>query len=339
MQDTSFAGAPLLVRAEIGGCVEGPELAGPSATIARVRELVQRVAALGGGVLLTALRGTDVASIARTLHHCSARAAGPFVAVDCGEAEALELDHLIFGAGTFERPADLDAVSSESRLAAACGGTLFLQSITDMPAGVQGRLARIARDGEVRIGGAIARADIRFIASALPSIDGDVDAQRFRSDLYRRLSACRIDLPSLGDRPEDVPAIAAQVLAELCAARNVPTRRLTEPALSLLAALTWPGNLAELRSVLERVLGSTADDELQTEHVLPALGLHRARAPFTPSGNLRDARLRFERDYIAAVLQHHGWRMADAAATLGIQRPNLYRKARQLGIPLTRISE
>ena len=80
-------------------------------------------------------------------------------------------------------------------------------------------------------------------------------------------------------------------------------------------------------------------DVVQIEHLLPALPLNRAAAPFTPSGNLREARLRFERDYIAAVLQHHQWRIADAAETLGIQRPNLYRKARQLGIPLTRSSE
>ena len=91
--------------------------------------------------------------------------------------------------------------------------------------------------------------------------------------------------------------------------------------------------------MIERAVAATRDVTLQVEHLLPALQLDRAPQPFMPSGSLREARLRFERDYIAAVLQHHGWKMSDAAHTLGIQRPNLYRKARQLGIPLVRVSE
>jgi two-component system nitrogen regulation response regulator NtrX len=129
------------------------------------------------------------------------------------------------------------------------------------------------------------------------------------------------------------------VLEDLCAAQAVTPRTFTQAALALLAALSWPGNTAELRGVIERVVERTDVGTLQVEHVLPALQLDRAPASFVPVGSLREARLRFERDYIAAVLQHHGWRMAAAAQTLGIQRPNLYRKARQLGIPLGRVSE
>ena len=91
--------------------------------------------------------------------------------------------------------------------------------------------------------------------------------------------------------------------------------------------------------MISRVVAEVASDTIQIEDLLPAIRLDRAPAPFVPIGNLREARLRFERDYIASVLQHHGWRMADAAQTLGIQRPNLYRKARQLGITLTRATE
>jgi DNA-binding NtrC family response regulator len=97
-------------------------------------------------------------------------------------------------------------------------------------------------------------------------------------------------------------------------------------------------NASDTQSDLEAVSADTRIDVIQIEHVLPALRLDRAPAAFVPLGSLRDARLRFEREYIAAVLQHHAWRMADAARTLGIQRPNLYRKARQLGIPLARVS-
>ena len=95
--------------------------------------------------------------------------------------------------------------------------------------------------------------------------------------------------------------------------------------------MSWPGNLRELRDVIERVLTLVSADVIELEHLLPALRLQRGAETFTPAGSLREARRRFERDYIASVLQHHGWHMADAAQTLGIQRPNLYRKARQPG--------
>ena len=148
----------------------------------------------------------------------------------------------------------------------------------------------------------------------------------------------RIDLPPLRERPDDVPALALRLLEDRCAADGRP-RSFTQAALALVGALTWPGNLTELRDAIERVVADGRDEVIQIEDLLPALQLHSVPKTFVPSGNLRDARQRFERDYIASVLQHHDWRMAPAAQALGIQRPNLYRKARQLGIPLVRLSD
>ena len=334
MSDTlSLAGArpARLVRTTVGPL----ELVGRSAPICRVQEFVRRIAALDGGVLLVGEPGTDLESLARDLHARSRSTSAPFVAVDCG---ADGLDRLLFGDPSGDAPPDLESVSGDSRVAAARSGTLFLQDVTELPAAVQARLARVARDGEVRIDGEPVPTSIRVIAAASPAIDADVQEHRFRSDLYRRLSASRIDLPPLRDRADDVPALANRVVDDLCAAQATSPRSFTQAALALLAALPWPGNLAELRQVVERVVAGTDQESMQVEHVLPALQLDRAPAAFVPAGTLRQARLRFERDYSAAVLQHHGWRMADAAQALGIQRPNLYRKARQLGIPLGRIS-
>lgn len=312
------------------------ELAGESAVIARVQELLRRAAALDSGVLLLARRGSDVDGLARDLHGRSARASAPFVKVACG---ATGVEHVLFGNPAGHAPPDLETISADSRIAAARGGTLFLDEVTELPAAVQGRLARLARDGEARVDGEITRLGIRFLASAAPGIDADVREHRFRADLYRRVSASRIELPPLSERHEDVPALAERLLDEFSVEHHTPPRTFTQAALALLGAMTWPGNLAELRETVERAAASTDEEAIQIEHLLPTLQLHRAPAPFEPSGTLREARLRFEHDYIAAVLQHHGWRMTDAAQTLGIQRPNLYRKARQLGIPLTRNSE
>jgi DNA-binding NtrC family response regulator len=259
--------------------------------------------------------------------------------VDCGATDPARLDRLLFGRSSTYAPPDLEAVSSDSRLAAARGGTMFLQEVTELPAGIQARLVRIVRDGEMRIEGEAVAADLRLVASATVSIDADVREHRFRPDLYRRLSASRIDLPPLRERPEDVPALAARLLEDFVMATGGPPRTFSEAALALLGALNWPGNLAELRAVVEQALAEASDACIHIEQVLPALKLDRVLKPFVPAGNLREARLRFEREYIAAVLQHHGWRMAEAAQTLGIQRPNLYRKARQLGIPVARISD
>ena len=315
------------------------ELAGRSLAIARVQELVRRAALADGGVLLVADRGADVESVAHDLHERTRRPGGPYERVDCAAADSVRLDRLLFGVPPAVVPADLEWVASDSRIAAACGGTVFLQDVADMPASVQARMARVARDGEVRIDGNPTTTNVRWIASAAPGIETEVHAGRFRSDLYRRLATTRIDLPPLRDRAEDVPALASRVLEDWCAARGRAPRTFTQPALALLSALTWPGNVAELQLVIERVAQDAPHDVIQIEDVLPALTLDRAPARFVPAGNLRDARLRFERDYISAVLQHHGWRMAEAAHALGIQRPNLYRKARQLGIPLARVSE
>ena len=332
-------GARTTRRARATGALE---LAGHSAAITRVQELVRRAASLDAGVLLTAERGADIDSVARELHDRSRRATAPFIVVECDGGDAARLGQLLFGmtsSGSGVAPTDLEPVARDGRLAAARGGTLVLRDVTELPAAIQARLARIARDGEVLIDGQPAATDVRFIASASSAVDADVHGHRLRSDLFRRLAAVRIDLPPLRDRQEDVPVIASRVLEEVLTDRGLKPRAFTQAALALIAAVTWPGNLGELQTAIVRIAGDAGDHDIQVEQVLPALQLQRAPARFAPTGNLREARLRFERDYISAVLQHHAWRMADAAETLGIQRPNLYRKARQLGIPVTRMSE
>jgi DNA-binding NtrC family response regulator len=315
-----------------------PELIGSSPAIVRVRELIRRVAAVDGGVLFVAEPGIGVESVARELHALARGFAAPFVPVDCS-ADAI--DEMLLGVPDGAAPSDLQHVSPSSRLVAARGGTLFLANISELPASAQARLARIARDGEARVAGDAVPMRLRIVASAVPGIDADVQERRFRSDLYRRVTTSRIDLPPLRMRADDVPAIAVRLLADRCASDHLASRTFTDASLALLGAVSWPGNLTQLRDAIDRVVSSTsgAAATIHVEHVLPALQLDRAPVSFVPSGTLREARQRFERDYIAAVLQHHGWRMADAAQTLGIQRPNLYRKARQLGIPLVRASE
>lgn len=316
---------------------EAIELIGHSSAIVRVRESLARAVTLNGGVLVVAEAGTCVEEVVRALHqHRSPDA--PFVVVDCAHDTGC-LEAALFGAVTAAGGDDLESVAPDCRLAAACGGTLFLQDVVELPASVQARLARIARDGEASIAGRTVPMTWRLVASAAPGIEGDVQARRFRPDLFRRLSSTRIDLPPLRDRADDLPALATRMLNDACQARNLPERAFTQAALALLSVLPWPGNAEELRGVIDRIAADGPAGLIQIEQLFPLVKLRRVSERFVPIGNLREARLRFEREYIAAVLQHHDWRMTEAARTLGMQRPNLYRKARQLGLMIGRVSE
>ncbi len=261
------------------------ELVGRSAAITRVQDLVRRAALADGGVLLVAPRGTDVESVARDLHQRASRPSGAFARVDCAAADPARLERLLFGAAPAMMPTDLEWAAKDSAIAAACGGTVFLKDVTDLPASLQARVARVARDGEVRIDGEPVTTHIRWMASAAagsgngaPGIESDVQAGRFRGDLHRRLAASRIDLPPLCDRAEDVPLLSLRLLDEWCAAGGRGPRAFTQPALALLSALTWPGNLAELQLVVERAAGDAAHDAIQIEDVLRGAQPRHARA-------------------------------------------------------------
>ncbi len=170
------------------------------------------------------------------------------------------------------------------------------------------------------------------MASVDDTFDSAVQDGRIREDLFRRLSVIRIDMPSLRNRREDIPALANYFVREICASLHVPPKTLSRPALSLIAALPWRNNGPELRAVLESVLSGLQEGRgISLEDVLAHVRLDGgAGAP--SGGTLKQARARFERDYIASVLDQHRGRIAEAAKALGLQRTNLYRKMRSLRV-------
>jgi len=158
-----------------------------------------------------------------------------------------------------------------------------------------------------------------------------------RDDLFRRLSVIRIDMPALRNRHEDIPALANHFVREICAGRRVGAKTLSRAALSLIAALPWRGNANELRTLLEGAVASLADGRgIGIEDVLAHVRLDGGSVVFANGGTLRQARARFEREYITATLEQHHGRITDAAKSLGIQRTNLYRKMRSLRVNRTR---
>jgi DNA-binding NtrC family response regulator len=325
MQTTSSAGAPDY------GPTDGSlpaSLVGDSPAVRRARAALEGAA--GGPILILADEGLEPTSAARHVHDHT-RAGQPFVTVDCAQPDPEQLELLLLG-GRPRATGDLEALGANAALLAARGGTVFLEHLSDLPALVQRRLARVLRDGEVRTSGRErVRVTARVIASAPPTVSSDARDGRFRADLWRRFATQQVTLPPLRTRPEDLAVIVQQLAVEICTAAGRQAPTFTQPALTVLAAFQWPGNIVELRGALERILREAPGPTVRQEDVLPTLPVE-AVAGRTPLVSLREARRRFEREYIAAVLEQHQWRMSDAARTLGIERANLYRKTRQLGI-------
>ena len=300
-----------------------------------VLEAVRAAASSHGGVLVCGESGSGRRMIAREVHLHWAGDGAPFVCVDC--AEVKELESALFGLPPISGNGDaararLDRVGKDSLLHQAVGGTLFLAHLREMPARVQARLARVLRDGEVRVAEQrrTVTTRLRLIASAGGEWDAAVAEGQIRSDLVRRCSAVRIDMPPLRDRREDIPALAAMILDDLGTERGIERRTLDASAMALLCAFPWRGNARELRALLAAVVQQAGGLTIRLDDVLGVVNLDGSARSFLGAGTLREAKEKFEHDYIAAVLERHRGRVAEAAAALGIQRPNLYRKMRTL---------
>ena len=304
-------------------------LLGRSAAAARARDAFD--AAGPGSHLIVAEQGLDPDDLARYLHDRT-RGGHPLVTIDCAGDDAGSLERDILGARPRLASADIDSVSPGAALLAAGEGTLFLRHVGELPSPVQRRLGRLLRDGEARVGArGRARVDARVIAWTPAPLDADIREGRFRADLLRRFAA-PLHVPPLRGRAEDVPAIVEAAAAESAATLHRAAPRFTHAALTVLGALPWTGNVDELRSMLTRLLQRPAAAAIRQEDVLGILRGDGLTSRMHMHVSLREARRRFERDYIAEVLEHYHWRMSDAARILGMARANLYRKTRQLGI-------
>jgi len=308
-----------------------------------VLEQVTHAAANRGHILITGEPGTGREMVAREIHKRSVQGKGGFVKIACAShsPEALELD--LFGVhtgswGEVQEPSELERIAKGAQLHQALGGTLFFEHLPEMPSRVQARLARLFRDGEAVI---VQERDAvsfnaRAIAAVEQSYDEAVQEGRVRSDFHRLISTLRIELPPLRNRREDIPALTDFFLTSLCRQASVPVKSVSEPARQLLSALPWHGNALELKSLLEGLVHRVRKDVIGLEDVLATVQLDGRARPFGMLGTLREARARFERDYIAAMLEQHHGRVPDAAQALGIQRTNLYRKLRRLKVPQRR---
>ena len=302
-------------------------LLGPSDAAAGVRQGLAEAGTGRGPVLVSSEIGCRPIDIARALHEASSPGQ-PFLLIDCSSSVASDMDERLFGAASRRAPEELEIVGHDAAVVLAGAGTLYLEHVEELPASAQRRLARVLRDGEVTVAGARAASPalFRLVGATTKDLEAEARDGRFRTELLRRFTS-RLTVPAIRQRSQDVPAMVERLAADA----GRPGITITTAALTILSAMPWPGNLDELAAVFMRIL-ETTEALVRQEDVLVHLPIQGGFTRPDLTASLRDARRQFERDYIAAVLERHHWRMSEAARTLGIERANLYRKTRQLGI-------
>src|SRR3984893_9990999 len=315
------------------------DLVGASPAANQLRQQIERVAPTGSRVLITGPPGSGKEGVGRLLHLRSRRSKGPFIPVNCATMRPERLEIELFGTetridgaprkvGTFER---------------AHGGTLFLDEVADMPLETQGKIVRVLQEQTFeRVGGSSrVEVDVRVVASTNRELVGEIAAGRFREDLFYRLSVVPIRVPALRERREDIPLLARHFMERGAEAARLPPREFGEDALAALQAYTWPGNVRQLRNVVDWLLIMAPGDPREAIHADMLPNEITSIAPTVVKWDkgseimtlpLRDAREVFEREYLLAQVTRFGGHISRTASFIGMERSALHRKLKSLGI-------
>ena len=315
-------------------------MVGESYAMTQLREQVAMAAPTNGRVLIYGENGTGKELVARTIHGLSRRRGGPFVEVNCAAIPEELIESELFGhvKGAFTGA----LLDRRGKFELADGGTLFLDEIADMSLKTQAKVLRALQEQVVEpVGGASSvHVDVRVLAATNKDLTTEIKASRFREDLYFRLNVIPIFVPPLRERGDDVPLLVDYFMAEFAREYGRRRKTLDAAALSALQRYRWPGNVREMRNILERLMIMVPGDTITASDVSfldgAAVPVEAASGTTLP---LHDARDRFERDYILRALALQQGNISRTAEMLGVERSNLYRKMRGFGIVPTRRAE
>jgi two-component system, NtrC family, nitrogen regulation response regulator NtrX len=313
---------------------------GSSGAAANVRSQLDRVAPTGSRVLITGPSGAGKESVARLIHQGSKRAGGPFVVVNCSAMPAERLELELFGTDGESAAADSLRVSGAFEM--AHGGTLLLKEVADLPVPLQSRLARVLQEQSfTRDGGTTkVEVDVRVLASTAHTLQDEIAAGTFREELFHRLNVVGLRVPPLSERREDIPEVANDLLQRVADATGLPARPIGEDTLAALQGHDWPGNVRQLRNVIERLLilapsggGPIRADALPNDVSEDAPSVLRwEKGGEIMQLPLRDAREVFEREYLLAQVTRFGGNISRTATFVGMERSALHRKLKSLGL-------
>jgi two-component system nitrogen regulation response regulator NtrX len=329
------------LRAQVG---QEEELTGTSQAINQVRATLKRVAGTGSRVLIAGPAGAGKEVAARLLHNWSTRARAPFVVVAAARMTPDRVEEELFG---IEEGSEL---IKSGMLEQAHGGTLFLDEIADMPMSAQAKILRVLTDQSfTRVGGTrTVKVDVRVVSATARDLTAEIAAGRFREDLYYRLNVVPVMLPPLEQRREDVPTLAMHFAARYAAERRVPTPDISSEAVAALQAYDWPGNVRQLRNVIERTIilapgdriGRIDADMLPPELLSGQAEIVPGNAARSIMGTpLREARETFEREYLRVQIRRFSGNISRTANFIGMERSALHRKLKSLGLADPRSEE
>ena len=312
------------------------QLGGSSVAINNVRATLKRVAPTGSRVLITGPAGVGKEIAARTIHNWSPRSAAPFITVSAAMMSPERMEEELFGV-------ESEGVARPGLLEQAHGGTLFLDEIADMPATTQAKMLRVLTDQSyTRVGGQRpVKVDVRVLSATSSDLAEEIAAGRFREDLYYRLNVVPVRIPSLRERREDIPDLVVHFLARFAAERRIATPNVSEEAIAALQAHDWPGNVRQLRNIIERTLILAPGDRVECIDVdlLPSEVIDGQAATTIGSSSiaimgspLREARESFEREYLKVQIRRFSGNISRTASFIGMERSALHRKLKALGL-------
>ncbi len=314
------------------------EMIGSSPALEKVRAILQRVAPTQARVLIIGENGSGKELAARLVHDLSDRSSGPFVDVNCAAIPSELLESELFGheKGSFTGAVD----QRKGKFEQANGGTLFLDEIGDMSLDAQAKVLRVIEEQRVqRVGGSQPiPVDVRLVAATNKDLAKEAKEGRFRDDLYYRLAVVPVLIPPLRDRAEDVPVLAISFLQQMASKMGVPVPELTDRAKSWLAHQPWPGNVRQLRNLMERALilvdGTTIDDRdlIGLGGPPAAVGGDGGMDLFRSARTFDEFREQSEKLFLQQRLQENDWNVSRTAEQLGMQRSNLYKKMERFGL-------
>ncbi|MEK7406961.1 MAG: sigma-54 dependent transcriptional regulator [Acidobacteriota bacterium] len=308
---------------------EGPKMIGSSPAFLRVLEQATMVARSDARALLIGESGTGKELLAAHIHRASPFAAGPFVKVNCAAIPSELLESELFG---HEKGAFTGASAARrGKFELAEGGTIFLDEVGDLHETAQAKLLRVLEQGEFqRLGGEeTLRASVRVVSATNRDLAALVAQKRFREDLYYRLCVVPIRVPALRERPSDVRPLADYFLEDFCRRNNFKRRTITAGVFPVLEKWLWPGNVRELKNIVERMAILTADEQLTVESIPLEIRLPRESGP---RSTLQEAREQAERELLRRALEEANWNISSAARALGMERTNLHKRIRALGL-------